>query len=350
MSDINSTIGKINSTANTPSATLPVGFHPLHILVRRRWQLFSCLFLVACIALVSAFVYKPVYEAVAQVQVIPPVSETTSNSALAAIKSGGSSDYFKTQCELIQSQHILAQVADRMNLKGDYNGLVNELRDQVIIRPIAGSHLIDVVGMADNKSEAAAISNQLVTAFVDTSLAIQKTNDKRILEKILSQKDKFSKDVERYEKELHDFRQAHFTTDATKSLALVESRILQLENDHNQAQLACIALKARAEDISKSVEGNEGLIGTGLATEAISSDALCTQLKNSLQRLGQDEAKLSQAYLPGHRMLISVRSQISEVKDQLEQRKQKVFENTYANILHGYNEQVRQKETLGWLL
>ena len=53
--------------SRTPSST---GFHPWEVMVRRRWQLLSCLVLVCGVALAMTTLRKPTYEAVTRVEVV----------------------------------------------------------------------------------------------------------------------------------------------------------------------------------------------------------------------------------------------------------------------------------------
>ena len=120
-------------------------FNPLGILVKHRWQFFGCLLMVSGVALASAFLCKPTFQAAAQVEVV--AGQSQSSGGLVGLLGGGSdSDFFTAQCAMLNSRRVLTRAADRLNLPGDRwthsDSVVDEMRSKLKVEPLEKSYLL----------------------------------------------------------------------------------------------------------------------------------------------------------------------------------------------------------------
>ena len=97
---------------NAQSFTL---FPLLKVLVRRRWQLLACLLLVCSIAFAATALQKPRYEATARVHV---VIDKPRIGNLQGTSNPDTGNYFNTQCQLLQSRHVLSKAAPEIICDG----------------------------------------------------------------------------------------------------------------------------------------------------------------------------------------------------------------------------------------
>ena len=78
-----------NRASEHRKPTVNEGFHPLEVLVRRRWQLFGCLMIVGAVAITSMLLSRPRYKATAQVQVGSDKPESGGGGLASLMGQGG---------------------------------------------------------------------------------------------------------------------------------------------------------------------------------------------------------------------------------------------------------------------
>jgi len=342
----------------SPESDVPEGFHPLQILVRRRWQLFACLLLVSSVAFVSLFFSKQKYRAAAQVQVfsqaIPDAANRGGLTAMMGDQAASQGDYFKTQCELLRSQRVLSRAAERLDLKvGGWaygGGAVAAMRDRIQIEPVSGSRLINIVGTGDSGAEAAAIANQTMLAFVEVSAEAHLADKVRVIKQIESQVSKCEEDIQSQEEAIHQFRQEHLITGNNKSMGLVEAQVTQLEQELTNIQMERLAAKEKSEHLKKIFMGKDSSGGTGESLPEVENDKEANTICQKICDLESQERSLVQTYLPGHKKLSDVRSQITNLQEQLAERKRKILETVYEAAVESYTAMGKRSESLEAML
>jgi len=295
------------------------GFHPLQVLVKRRWQLFACLMIVGVVAFVSVFLSKPSYRAVAQVQVTQNDSQRGRLTELMSPGHGGNkSDYFRTQCELLQSQHVLDQAAQNLQVLqsgwAPANEVVDWMRDRVKVQPVPDSKLIDIVGVGDSGPQAAAIANQVMDTFIQISNSARQEQNQHIQEEITGQIGDYDKQIQVGREQLSNFLQDHQLFDVEKDLATAQARIGHLEQELTQVQMQYSTLKPKTQLLQKMLANGQDLSSAGELIPKIQTDKDLNALQQNLQQLHQEESRLAQAYLPGHRKLREVQNQIANLQ------------------------------------
>ncbi len=236
------------------------GFNPLRILVRRRWQLLACLLIVSSVAVASLFLSKPKYLAVAQVQVTGNNPAAGGLADLVGVSKAGGGNYFKTQCELLQSQRILALASKQ--LASDYKSwayrddVIDLMRKRIKIRPVPGSHLIDIIGMGANGAEAADVANQVMATFVETSATRRQMNNARIVERIKTQIAEFDKEEQLLTDDINKFCQEHQISGVKDAPAVAQARIAQLDQQISQMRMDRLELAPKQEQLKNILQGS----------------------------------------------------------------------------------------------
>jgi len=243
------------------------GFHPLRVLVRRRWQLFACLVIVGSIAFASLFLSQPKYRAVAQVHVTERGAQQGKLSDLMGRGGRSGGDYFTTQCELLQSQYVLTRAAQRITEGGgagaSRNDTVEWMRDRIKIQPVPGSHLIDIIGIGSSAEEAAVVANGVMQAFVETAVTRQELNNTRIVERIRNQISDFDREVEKKKDSLNRFRQDHRIAGPEDSVSSAQARISQWQQDLHQTRTKRLELEPRQEQLRNLLRIDAAWTGGG---------------------------------------------------------------------------------------
>lgn len=350
----------MNATKNnhyfqkSPDSQMPDeqhGFNPLRVLVQRRWQLLACLLIVSSVAVASLFLSGPRYRAVAQVQVTGNNPATAGGLAdlVGASKAGGG-NYFKTQCELLQSQRVLALASKQ--LAGGYKSwayrddVIDLMRERVKIKPVPGSHLIDIIGMGASGAEAADVANQVMATFVETSAVRRQTNNARIMERIKAQVAEFDKEEQLLTDDINKFRQEHQISGAEDAPAVVQARIAQLDQQISRTRMDRLELAPKQEQLKRVLQGTGGQHGGEKYIPQIDSDRTVVSLQQKLNQLRQEETRLIQVYLPGHAKIQDMSVQVADTQTRLIERKRWLLESLYEETCEQHATLVGREQSL----
>lgn len=326
------------------------------ILIRRRFQLIACLLLVSSIAFVATTMRHPRYEATAQVQVVMDKPQIGALSGGAHSLSG---DYFNTQCQLLKSRHVLSLAAQK--LRAQDSGQIPQstasaldsygsLRDSVKVLPVSGSRLIDIVGVSDQPTMAAAIANQVTSAFIEISRDARMAANNRLVEQMQQQLADYDQEIQEKEEEINRFRQENLITGSNTTLTAVESRINSLERDMTQTQMKRLELQAKRDKLVRMLTKGQGLGEHELSLTEIDNHRDIVGLKQNLSRMQQDMVALEQAYLPSHPRLRDLRVQMAALQTKLLDQKHNLMQSLMEDVTEQYRETVKHEESLVTLL
>lgn len=307
-------------------------------------------------AFATLFMSKPKYRAVAQVHVTADSPRTGGGLAemMGMASSSGGGDHFKTQCELLQSQRILAQAAHRL-ASGHKNwayrdDVIDLMRERVRIQPVPGSHLIDIIGIGSSGAEAADVANEVTATFIETSAMRRQMNNARIVERIKAQITEFDKETQILTDAINKFRQEHQISGAEDGPAAVQARISQLDQQISQARMKRLDLAPKREQLKNTLQGSRSRLGAEDYIPQINSDQTVVLLRQKLNQLQQEEARLIQVYLPGHEKVRDARAQVADTQTRLIERKRVVLGSLYKETCNQYATLVERERSLGELL
>jgi len=316
---------------------------PFEVLARRRWQLMGCLLLVCGIAFAATALRKPMYESVARVQLESPRMSPT-----AALFGGTGQGDVSTQIELLHSRQVLGRTVEKLNgtqiSQESLDQQIEVLRDNVRVRPVRGSQLIDIVGISNTGTQAATIANLMATSFVEVSLENRLENNNHIKSQMDRQVQIYGREIKDLEENIDNFRQENKITGANSDLAAVISRIGQLEGRLTQAQLLRMELQAKQERLT-------GILAPGQEEDAnqptlpeIKNDQTVRSLQQTIESLEQTQMQMMQAYLPGHQKLREVRTKITDLKKRLANHQQVLAQTLQEEIATGILTTVKEEE------
>ena len=327
-------------------------FPLLQVLVRRRWQLLACLLLVCSIAFAATALQKPRYEATARVHV---VMDKPRIGNLQGTSYSDTGNYFNTQCQLLQSRHVLNKAAQKLSAMGgpsDLSGVAHDsqqlesLKNSIKVVPVSGSRLIDITGVAEEGPIAAAIANQLTAAFIESSKEGRVAANKRIAKQVEEQISSLNEKIADQEDEINQFRQVNLITGTDTALAAAENRISTIEQQVTRAQMAHLELQAKQDKLHRMITNGQGLGESELSLPEIDNHRDVQALKTELGRLAQSKVKLDQAYLPGHPKLENVRVRIANMQTQLMDQKHDLMKALLNDVKDRTAEAVSQEESL----
>ncbi len=342
---------KNRNVNNTAKSSGTIDSYPLiQMLVRRRWQLLACLLLVCGTAISSTLMRKPKYESKARVQVV--MDQPSIGGGIAGLQNSG--DYFTTQVQLLQSRHVYAAAAKKLNMSGGNWQLSEEglkaLSDNVSVIPVPGSRLIDIIGISEDAPMAAAIANQITAAFIETSTAARKAGNKRIIERVNQQIEKYDNEIQEKEDLVNKFRQENLITAGDTTLSAVENRIRSIEEKLTLAQMTRLNLETKRGQIQKMLSTGRGLGENDTTLIEIDQNDEVRAISSNLYTLSDKESQLANVYLPGHPKLRDLRLRIAGLQTKLLDKKQNLMHAMIEGTTEKYTEIVKQENSLLALL
>ncbi|MBN2375492.1 MAG: AAA family ATPase [Sedimentisphaerales bacterium] len=342
------------NTAQPQSWNRPKPFRPFEVMMRRRWQLFSCLLLVCGVAFATTVMRKPKYQSTARVEVVTDQPQMGPGGSRGVFGGGMGGDYFSTQCQLLQSPHVLSRAAENLNMSGGHwvysEAGIKQLRDNVKIKPVPSSRLIDIVGTALEPAKSAAIANQVTAAFIEISMEARRATNKRIIERVNQQISDYDRQIQQQQQAINQYRQDNLITGNHSSLATIESRINTIESELTQIQMNRLELENHRALLKNHLSGNAGLETEETTLDEINNDEFVAELRRKLRDSRDQEEQLARVYLPGHQKLRNARVQIASLETQLIDRKQTLLQKLYEKTAEEYSATVKHEQSLNALL
>ncbi len=305
----------------------------MDIMLRRRWQLIGCLVIVNALALASLYYSTPRFEAVSQIQI---VSNEAQGSGYSKIP-GMNNPQIRTQCEMFKSHIVLSETARRIGMAAKETtvdpAVLEKLRDQLRIRPLSGSNLINVIGVGETPEDAAKIANAAVEVYTSINKDSQDQENIRIAQKIEQQIASINEQIKEKEKQLTDFRMKNHKAYDQRFVTEARARILKLEDEIETGRMETLKLTDEAEDLRMALTGERQIIPTDELAEKIENDKTIHQLSEQLQTLRQEEKRLRQVYLPGHKLLSETRTRLADLEQMLQEKRLVYMQSTYHHLL-----------------
>ena len=331
--------------SEVPEGALPA-FHPLRVLVRRRWQLLACLLVVCSVAFAATTFREPKYEAVAKVHITNQGS--ASGGGASWLVGRGGSDYFNMQCELLQSRRVLARAAGKLHMTGEgwiysEEGL-RQLRDSLKVKPLPSAGMVEILGIGDTATKAAAIANHVTAAFIETAEADHRSDNARTMERFHDQIVLCDQEIETLEAKVAAFRREHLITGADDSVAVTERRIQLIEQELSEVSLNIANLQSRRDKIANSLSGGPG--GGEVLFVDLAKDAAVNTLEQTIEQLEDKERQLSRTYLPGHQKLSGVRDRLADLRIRLNEARNRCAQMTYSQSVEQLSSLQMQTENL----
>jgi|GEM_PF-1065644 len=338
-----------NTRAGCDPGTLGI-FHPWQILVRRRWQLFSCLLLVCGLAVAATVYRKPSYEAITRVQ----IQDQSNDVAMPALLGRAQGNEFDTQFQLLQSRFVMSRAMEQLNgmEAGWYYNVedIEPLREKLKVRRVDSAPIIEIIGVSHNRNEAAAIANQVTTAFVKTSLEMRQAANERLIERLKKQISTYDRKAENQEKQIQEYRQEYQISGVGGDLATVQGKISSIEQERTRLQMERLTLESKNNQLKELLSHDLPWSDSKRTAALIAGNTQVISLRGQINKLQQQESKVARVYLPGHTKLKNIRTQIEDLRNQLAQKKQSVTQNLHREIGEQYDTLVKREKSLKMML
>ncbi|MCB1506690.1 MAG: hypothetical protein KDJ47_17120 [Hyphomicrobiaceae bacterium] len=291
------------------------------------------------LALAYLAVTKPTYTATTSVfidprsrKVVPEeVLQTNLGSDLALVES---------QVAIIGSDSVLHRVVAKMKLADDPEfapdytpGMLSRLKALIVPRgPIADkeqraiaslserlkvkraqkTYVVDVEVSSSSPVKAAQLSSAVVDAYVEDQLATKSDEARRISNQIDARLDELRKQLRQAEIRVDDFKKANKIL-ASEGGLVDEQQLTRLNRELVTAKAVEAESKARLDLVTSALASGGS---TELLPDAMRS-GLIQRLREQYAQVARRDAALSTQLQPRHPVLIEVRSQLKEIKQQI---------------------------------
>ncbi len=313
---------------------------------RRKWLLAVLVVCGAAVGLAIAYSQAPVYQAKALIEV-QGVNENYLNRREIDPNSaeGGVmlESYIQTQVKLLQTNHLLGRVADKLGLDSlaEFHpkpGLISRLRSRIAggSRTVSGdprqellntmsqnltvrlsgeTHIVEAVYESANPQTAAAVANTLADEYVAQNLEKRLSATEYTGKWLSGQLQDLRKTLDQAEAELEAYVKTHgvlASTDSSKT-TIEDSRLRQLEAAYQTARESRINDQARYEMVSSAPLER--------LTDAIDNETV-RLYQTKLTDLNQKLAEAKAIYQPAHYKVREIQAQADEVQRALEHERQ----------------------------
>ena len=315
--------------------------HYWHVILERRWLVFTALFSVFALCLIYLFNAQRIFQATARMQ-IDRESDNVLNIKDVFAVDGREQDYLQTQYKNLQSRSLIQSVAAKLKLDKDPRyarsaDVVKAVAQDITIAPIRLSRLVDVKVEHPDPKQAVAIANTLVETFIQQNLDQKMSKSLDALRWLKVEADTLERDVEQKDLALQTYR--------------VEKKMVSLEESQNivlqalkQAQADLDKARSDAASAQKLDEEVERLLKSGTSIDAIPQVAGNPLIQDMRKSLAEKEALLAnllKRYKDKYPDVIRVREEIASLKDSIQRESQKVREAIRAEA-----ELARAKESI----
>ncbi|HEV2522555.1 MAG TPA: polysaccharide biosynthesis tyrosine autokinase [Candidatus Acidoferrales bacterium] len=251
--------------------------------------------------------------------------------------------YMETQVKLLQSESLLEDVINKLNLHKErptgwralISGvqnlfawskkshvpetelLIRQIERNLTVRTSGNSHLLEVLYESPDPKEAANFANTLVSEFTELSQEERWKSAQGTAEWLTSHLDQMKGQLEQSEAKLQEYATTSGLSFTSEKDNLEEDHLKELQEDLSKAQADRIVNEAKLEEAkSKPVD----------SLPEILEDPTMRQYRQRLSDLQQQYAELSATLTPEHFKVKRIQAQITELQADMEKER--------ANIVH----------------
>lgn len=321
-----------------------------HVLLSYRWPIIGFTLAVVLMAALVVFSMTPVYQATAVLQIEQEQAKVVSIEEIYGIE-GGNDSYLNTQFEVLKSRGVLEKVVHKLGLLKnpefnislqekpwyagltDWQGLlgiaqpeavaddsailrdtVNVLAERVTIEPVRKTQIVRIHGESENPRLAAQIANAIASAYIESymeaklSLTLSATNWMQGRLSELSEKLKVA------EQNLQAYREQEQLIDMEGVLTVSSNELKALTESLVQVRHKL----AVSENIYQQIRAGRLKKDDNRTLKAVLAHPLIQGLKQDESKLERQVLELSRRYGPKHPKMISARSELESIRQNIE--------------------------------
>jgi capsular exopolysaccharide synthesis family protein len=325
----------------------------LHVILKRRWVVLSCLLIVFTTVAIGTLKKKPIYEGKVLIEINPEQPNVLNFQEVLQLTSVDIESYRETQYKVLQSRTLAEHVIDDLKLcrysefyKGSllfglfqvvpdkipsasdpeppdrsmdaYRNTVSHFIDNIDVSPVRRSNLVELSFYSENAELAARIANQLSTDYIDQNLQVKWDEANKASEWLSGKLVGLKAKLEKSDDALQSYARANSIIFVEEKQNLVNERLKQLQEEYTKAQ----ALRFQKESLYNLVQA-----GRVQDLPGVLSNGLIQNLATRLAELERDYAQLTATVKPEYPKAIALKKQIDAMQASLDRQKKALGEN-----------------------
>jgi polysaccharide biosynthesis transport protein len=309
------------------------------ILRQNWWKIALCTLLSLGLAIGYLATAKQIYTATSSI-FIDPRSTKILPEAPSPTGFGTDLALVESQAAIMTSDTVLRRVVDNLRLAEDMEyapelgqGVLSKIKALLVPRPAAPdksaqavstlaesikvkraakSYVVDVDVSASDARKAARVAQAVVDAYIADQTAAKAAEAKRANTLLDTRLGELRAQVQRAEKRVDDFKKANKILTSEGGI-VTEQQLTKLNGELITARAVAAESKARLDQLRSALKSGAG---PESLPDAVRS-GLVSRLREQFTQVARREAALSSQLQARHPVLIEVRSQLAEVKTQI---------------------------------
>ena len=304
------------------------------VIWRRRWTVVTTVAVLTTVAVIAAFKMKPVYKAIARVEVN---AETPQMQTLEGMyqQMPTNQDFLRTQIQVLQTDNLAWRTVEQLQLgrneaflgqptgeagwKSDKErkmDLIRRFKSALSADLVPGSRVIEVGFESTDASLASAAANTLVNNYVDFNFRQQYDATRGVSDRMKQQLDELKAKVETSQQALVDYERKNSIFNVSEKQNVVEQRLAELSTDYTAAQ----ADRMQKEALHAQVRSNP------TDARALAQDDLLQKLAEKLGDLKNQHAEALAQYGPVFPKAVRLQKQVAQAETNLKAERSRLLD------------------------
>jgi len=290
---------------------------------RGRWTVLSIFVVVVTLVTVGTLTQKPIYRAVATIEITPQSRKVSPVADVAEPGSGsygwtGEERYFNTQYEIIKSRDVARRVFDRLDLYNhpafkNVNDPVDALAKMIQVEPVKDTGIVEVSLEGGNPQEVQTWVNTIAEAYVDRNLAQAVEATSKAVKALLSEIAPLREKLEDTQRNSYEFAEKANLYVPENQQKMTNDRLSTLQADLTDTQVK----KAEAESLLARIEGVRQAGGDYESIPQISNDRAVQDLYKDKIELEREYERLLLTYKDKHLRVLEKKSEIDKINQKI---------------------------------
>lgn len=321
----------------------------LHLLMGRRWQIFSVTAVIVLIALIQAFTTTPLFRSEATLQIDPETPSILGNEQAGDLSFSpkGMEEYLATQTRKLETRNLARRVIAQLDLgsqaiftepasrgffvervkgtvsfvRGLFGGdeaplddrvLVDRFLENLSVQALRNTHLVQVSFTHRDPELAARIVDTLIEEFIEQTLESRFEATTKVTDFLSGQLNDFKTSVEGSEGSLIDYARANDIVSLNERETIDAQKLADLTDEMTRVESELIQQRTRYEAVKKA---------TADRFPQILLNPTISRLEAELSTRRQELAGMSSRYGPEWPSVKELRQQIDELDVQIRHEK-----------------------------
>lgn len=320
-----------------------------HVLNSHRWAIVGFTAAVTLVAIFVVFSMTPIYQATATLQIEQEQAKVLSIEEVYGID-GGTDSYLNTQFEVLKSRGVLEKVVNKLDLLNnpEFNGrlkeapwyagmldwrswfglkqpeapedpdmimrdTINALSASVSIEPVRKTQIVKIHAQSETPQLAAKIANAIANAYIEAYMESKLALTLNATDWMQGRMGELSEKLRVAEQELQDYREQENLIELEGVLNASSDELKALTN----ALVEVRRKLAVSENIYRQISTGDTRKGDNASLQAVLRHPLIQNLKQEKSKVQRQVTDLSRRYGPKHPDMISARSELKSIQDNL---------------------------------